>query len=110
MKSKSKSSFAGFRGFGLALAAAMVVSLPEKIHAADDRGPVFDKGNLAAWCIVPFDAKKRGPEERAAMLKKLGIRQFVYDYRKEHVPEWPAEMAALKANGIELTGWWFPAR
>jgi len=27
-----------------------------------------------AWCIVPFDAKKRRPEERAAMLEKLGIR------------------------------------
>ncbi|TLD71251.1 heme-binding domain-containing protein [Phragmitibacter flavus] len=70
--------------------------------------PVFEKNNLAAWCIVPFDAKKRGPEERAAMLKALGIRQFVYDYRTEHVPQWEAEMEALKKNGIELTGWWFP--
>ena len=28
--------------------------------------------NLVAWCIVPFDTKKRGPEERAEMLERLG--------------------------------------
>src|SRR5262245_59245051 len=34
---------------------------------------LFARENLVAWCIVPFDSKKRGPEERAAMLKKLGF-------------------------------------
>lgn len=42
---------------------------------ADDNQPatadVFAKKNLVAWCIVPFDGKKRGPEQRAAMLDKL---------------------------------------
>jgi len=70
--------------------------------------PVFERGNLVAWCIVPFDAKKRGPEERAAMLARLGLRRFVYDYRAEHVPQWDAELAALKKQGIKLEGWWFP--
>ncbi|MEY2751088.1 MAG: hypothetical protein RLZZ550_1059, partial [Verrucomicrobiota bacterium] len=70
--------------------------------------PVFERGNLVAWCIVPFDAKKRGPEERAAMLARLGLRRFVYDYRAEHVPQWDAELKALKQHGIELEGWWFP--
>ncbi|MEN3942330.1 LamG-like jellyroll fold domain-containing protein [Prosthecobacter sp. SYSU 5D2] len=69
---------------------------------------VFDRGNLAAWCIVPFDAKKRGPEERAAMLEKMGVRKFVYDYRAEHIPQWDEELTALKKHGIELFGWWFP--
>jgi len=70
--------------------------------------PVFERSNLVAWCIVPFDAKKRGPEERAAMLARLGLRRFVYDYRAEHVPQWDAELAALKKQGIKLEGWWFP--
>ncbi len=35
--------------------------------------------DLAAWCIVPFDAAKRGPEARAAMLEKLGISKFASD-------------------------------
>ncbi len=69
---------------------------------------VFDRPNLAAWCIVPFDANKRGPEERAAMLEKLGITKFVYDYRKEHIPQWYDELKALKKHHVELLGWWFP--
>lgn len=69
---------------------------------------LFRRENLAAWCIVPFDAKRRGPEERAAMLEKLGIRKFVYDYRAEHIPQWDEELEALKRHHIELLGWWFP--
>jgi len=69
---------------------------------------LFEKSNLVAWCIVPFDAKKRGPEERAAMLEKLGIKRFAYDYRAEHIAQWDEDLAALKRHGIELTAWWFP--
>ena len=47
---------------------------------------LFAPDNLMAWCIVPFDAKKRGPEERAEMLKTLGLRRFAYDWRDEHLP------------------------
>lgn len=82
-----------------------LTSLSTPLTAADP----FDKSNLAAWCIVPFDGKNRGPEERAAMLAKLGITKFVYDYRQEHVPQWDAELAALKKHHIELLGWWFPS-
>ncbi|OYW78031.1 MAG: hypothetical protein B7Z37_01450 [Verrucomicrobia bacterium 12-59-8] len=76
-----------------------------RLTAADG---LFDKSNLAAWCIVPFDAGKRGPEERAAMLEKMGVKKFVYDYRKEHIPQWDDELNALKKHHIELMGWWFP--
>src|SRR5215510_9892494 len=69
---------------------------------------LFAQDNLVAWCIVPFDSKKRGPEERAEMLQRLGFKHFAYDYRAEHVPTFDAEIAALKRHGIELTAWWFP--
>lgn len=69
---------------------------------------VFARSNLVAWCIVPFDAKKRGPEERAQMLERLGIRRFAYDYRAEHIPTFDAEVQAMKRHGIEFTAWWFP--
>ncbi len=72
---------------------------------ADD---LFAKSNLAAWCIVPFDEAKRGPEERAAMLEKMGVKKFVYDYRAEHIPQWDDELNALRKHHIELFGWWFP--
>jgi quinoprotein glucose dehydrogenase len=69
---------------------------------------VFAKDNLLAWCIVPFDAANRGPEERAEMLRSLGIRRLAYDYRPQHIPTWDRELTALKQQGIELTAWWFP--
>ena len=87
------------------LVALFLSSLPVAGLAAGD---LFDKSNLAAWCIVPFDAGKRGPEERAVMLEKMGVKKFVYDYRREHIPQWDDELNALKKHNIELLGWWFP--
>ena len=70
---------------------------------------LFDRENLVAWCIVPFDSKKRGPEERAAMLERLKISQLAYDWRAEHVPTFDAELGALKRHNIKLTAFWFPS-
>ena len=64
--------------------------------------------NLLAWCVVPFDAKNRGPEERAKMLAKLGFTKFAYDWRPVHVPTFDTEIAALNQHGIHLEAWWFP--
>jgi putative heme-binding domain-containing protein len=69
----------------------------------------FARENLVAWCIVPFDAKRRTPEDRAAMLKRLGFTRYAYDWRAEHLPTFEREISALKKNGIELTAVWFPA-
>src|SRR5262245_6623762 len=69
---------------------------------------IFDRTNLVAWCIVPFDAKKRGPEERAQMLDRLGIKRLAYDWRAEHIPTFDAEVEACNRHGIEVTAWWFP--
>lgn len=93
------------RSFSRPLLSATLTNAPS-LAVADEA--LFAKDNLVAWCIVPFDAKKRGPEERAAMLEKLGLRQFVYDYRAEHIPTFDAEVDALKKHNIELIGWWFP--
>src|ERR1043166_6192602 len=69
---------------------------------------LFARTNLVAWCIVPFDAKKRGPEERAAMLERIGFKWFAYDYRAEHVPTFDAEVEALQRHHVQLLAWWFP--
>ncbi len=86
----------------------MTVVLCAGLRAADPEHGLFRQSNLAAWCIVPFDKAKRTPEQRAAMLEKLEIRQFVYDYRAEHIPQWDEEMEALKRHRVSLLGWWFP--
>jgi sugar phosphate isomerase/epimerase len=70
---------------------------------------LFAPTNLVAWCIVPFDTQKRGPEERAAMLQRLGVSRLAYDWRAEHIPTFDAEVAALAKRKIELRAWWFPA-
>ncbi len=70
---------------------------------------IFARDNLVAWCIVPFDAKKRTPSQRAQMLEKLGIHRFAYDWRAEHLPMFDAELDQLKQHNIELTALWFPA-
>ncbi|MBU6176030.1 MAG: TIM barrel protein [Planctomycetes bacterium] len=71
---------------------------------------LFRQDNLMAWCIVPFDGKKRTPEERAQMLKELKISKLAYDYRAEHIPTFEREIQALKENGLELSAWWFPTQ
>ncbi|MCU0704792.1 MAG: TIM barrel protein [Fimbriiglobus sp.] len=69
----------------------------------------FVRPNLSAWCIVPFDAKKRGPEERVKMLQRLGFTRYVYDWRAEHLPTFDQEVELLQKAGITLQGVWFPA-
>ncbi len=70
---------------------------------------IFARDNLVAWCIVPFDAKKRGPVDRVAMLKKLGFKKYAYDWRAEHLPTFEQEILELKKHDIELTAVWFPS-
>jgi hypothetical protein len=84
----------------LSILLALSVGSPSK--AAD----LFDKSNLAAWCIVPFDAKKRSPEERAEMVAKMGIKKIAYDWRQEHVAEFEREILAYQKHGIEFFAFW----
>ena len=67
---------------------------------------LFAKDNLVAWCVVPFDANKRGPKERAEMLRRLGFTKLAYDWRAEHVSTFEEEILELKRNGIELSAFW----
>ncbi len=67
---------------------------------------LFGKGNLIAWCIVPFDAAERTPESRAAMLRELGISQLAYDYREKHIPTFKEEIKVLKESRIKLSAVW----
>ncbi|MDA1229169.1 MAG: heme-binding domain-containing protein, partial [Planctomycetota bacterium] len=74
--------------------------------AAGEKADVLRLQNQVAWCIVPFDAAKRGPAERALMLKKLGIMRCAYDWREEHVPTFEQEIVEYKKNGIEYFAFW----
>ncbi len=80
----------------------LLLSVCSVLQAAD----LFDKQNLAAWCIVPFDAAKRTPEARAEMVAKMGIKKVAYDWRPEHVAEFEREILAYQKNGIEMFAFW----
>lgn len=70
---------------------------------------IYDRDNLVAWCIVPFDKAQRTPQQRAQMLARMGVKRLAYDWRDQHLPTWDDELTQLKKHGIELTALWFPA-
>ncbi|WP_203328938.1 sugar phosphate isomerase/epimerase family protein [Candidatus Laterigemmans baculatus] len=59
-----------------------------------------------AWCVVPFDARQRGPEARATMLQRLGFSKLAYDWREAQVPSFEQEIVELQKAGIELFAFW----
>lgn len=77
-----------------------------KAQAQKKISDVFSKSNLAAWCIVPFDAKHRGPEERAKMLDDIGITKLAYDWRDKDIPTFDQELNALNKYNIKLEAFW----
>lgn len=90
-----------FPGHWKLMNGAMVVG-----DVAETARQLFRRDNLVAWCIVPFDAKKRGPAERAEMLAAMGFKRFAYDWRTEHVPSFDREWEELTRRGIELHAFW----
>jgi sugar phosphate isomerase/epimerase len=100
----------------LSLVAASLAITPLEAQVTSPASPIdkaaqprlFDRENFTAWCVVPFDDRKRGPEQRAEMLQRLGLKNFAYDWRAKDVPQFDAEVVALNKHGIKLVAWWFP--
>lgn len=81
----------------LALASTLASAAPADI---------FARSNLVAWCIVPFDSKKRSPAERAEMVAKLGFTKVAYDWRAEHVAEFETEILEYQKRGTNYFAFW----
>lgn len=88
----------------LLIALSMGLNACTSGYSGDDS--LFEKENLIAWCIVPFDAENRSPQERAEMLDDLGITNFAYDYRDEHIPSFKEEILTLEDHHIKLGAVW----
>ncbi len=80
----------------------ILIGLILQTNAADN----FAKDKLVAWCIVPFDAKQRGPAARAEMLQRLGLKRVAYDWRAKHVKEFEDEILQYKKHGLEFFAFW----
>lgn len=90
--------------------AALLLSFPCSAQLQDGKknnDMLFAKNNLLAWCIVPYDSKKRSSEERALMLKELGIASLAYDMRERDLPYMETEFNTLKRHNINLKAVWF---
>ena len=90
----------------LCLLAVVLLAPPFAKPAAAETPPLFERQNLVAWCIVPFDSVKRGPAERAEMVRQLGLTKVAYDWRKEHVPQFEQEILEYKKRGLEYFAFW----
>jgi hypothetical protein len=97
MKTQSPISF-----FAMLFATLVMLAIPGVRLGAAEAAKLFERDNLVAWCIVPFDGKQRTPEQRADMLGRLGIKHFAYDHRPQHHPTFERELLALKKHGIDL--------
>lgn len=69
----------------------------------------FAKTNLHAWAFEEYDAVARTPDERARVLKTVGLTKAGYIGRNvERMTEFDAYVAAYKAHAIELVAVWTP--
>lgn len=87
---------------GLALLLAFVLNGMVKANDAKN----LHRDQLVAWCIVPFDAKQRGPAERAEMVRRIGMTRVAYDWRDIHVPTFEEEILQYKKHDIEFFAFW----
>jgi sugar phosphate isomerase/epimerase len=93
---------------GLALVILYISGCAGKIQDTKIKNKIlFSQKNLLAWCIVPYDSKKRNSEERAVMLKELGFTSFAYDWREQDLPNMETEFTTLKKYNIRLKAVWF---
>ncbi len=91
----------------LALTIGWLLLMPVVTKAADlEAKEIFERDRLVAWCIVPFDALKRTPSQRAEMIEKLGMARVAYDWRAEHVPTFEEEIQEYKKHDIEFFAFW----
>jgi len=95
----------GFRLLVLIWIVALSIFTESNLRSEESTNNL-QRDRLVAWCIVPFDAQQRGPIERAAMLKQLGITKCAYDWRDEHVDSFEAEFQEYQKQGIELFAFW----
>ncbi len=74
---------------------------------AIEKSDLFDKENLLAWCIVPYDAKERTPQQRAKMLKELGVTKYAWDWREKHLSQLAEEIEAARMYDLSMSAVWF---
>lgn len=97
------------QALGTLLCATILLYPHQSCSPGGQDNPIFADDNLVAWCIVPYDAKQRNPEERAKMLHDLGITKLAYDWRDQDIPTFDEEWKAMNKYGINMQAFWMIA-
>lgn len=95
----------------------VIMGISVSCAAPPNPGSLWARGNLHAWEIANWDLRKRTPDERARLLKKMGIGHYAYlpstdptnlkpDVSASHL-DIDAEIAAMQKHGIEVRAWFF---
>jgi sugar phosphate isomerase/epimerase len=95
-----------FIKFALFILLTIQLSSCSEIDEREMKKSIFDKNNLFAWCIVPFDSMKRTPDQRIEMLKDLGFNSYAYDWRENNLSETEYEFNLASENNIEIKAVW----
>jgi hypothetical protein len=84
-------------------------SIEAKGADASRNESAFVKQNLHVWAFEEYDPIKRSPDERALLIKQLGITKAGYICRNAtRTAEFEAYVKAYQKHGIELVAVWTP--
>ena len=86
---------------GQARALGAIGVLPKQVRPAELFEVLLNLG-----LVTDRRGKKRGPAERAAMVRRLGLRRVAYDWRNHHVPTFEQEILEYRKQGIEYFAFW----
>lgn len=104
---RSVPSFATKLPAVLALGLTATLLFPAAADAAKPGRNIWSHDNIIAWCVAPpWDANNRSSDERALMLKRLGLHLYTHNWRNSAIPGFDGEIEAMQRHGIEFAGWW----
>ena len=92
-----------YNRIGSAFAEALLQLSSDENNSSDlvEEYQNFLTKNLVAWCIVPFDAKNRGPADRAEMVRDMCFNRRAYDWREQQIPEFEQEITQRQQKDLE---------
>lgn len=92
------------KAYKLVFLVLIFLSVCQKSSAQESA--LFEPSNFIPWSIVGFDVKERSPEQRLAMLERLGFKQYAYGNRPKHIPSMKHEWQLAKQMGIDIKAVW----
>ena len=81
-----------------------VAALTINVWGQPDQAKSWADENLAAWAFLDFDPAGRTPDERAQMLKRLGLTKCGYEGHPRWISQLEDHIVAYRKHGIELLG------